>query len=185
MAATATMPKINERMNSPPFLGSVGSLDASASFPSHTRACALSPRRSIPTARCSRPIGQIERAAGFTHDDTPQTKLDKLDALLGQSATSPHDAALISEMISGGTDESTSRTPLGELLLTIVAGFATFERERNLRLSLALHWGIPHDLLNARLIHGELWQMLFSRYPRRRHLRKLLLHLLMDTARLW
>ena len=45
-------------------------------------------------------IGQIERAAGFTHDDTPQTKLDKLDALLGQSATSPHDAALLSEMLA-------------------------------------------------------------------------------------
>ena len=45
-------------------------------------------------------IGQIERAAGFTHDDTPQTKLDKLDALLAQSATSPHDAALLAEMLS-------------------------------------------------------------------------------------
>src|SRR5262249_14455802 len=30
-------------------------------------------------------IGQIERAAGFTHDDTPQAKLDTLDALLVQS----------------------------------------------------------------------------------------------------
>ena len=34
-------------------------------------------------------IGQIERAAGFTRDDTSQAKLDKLDALLAQSATSP------------------------------------------------------------------------------------------------
>jgi hypothetical protein len=42
-----------------------------------------------------------------------------------------------------------------------------------LGLLLALHWGIPHDLLDARLIHGELRQMLFSRYARRRHLRKL------------
>jgi hypothetical protein len=30
-------------------------------------------------------IGQIERAAGFAHDDTPQAKLDKLDTLLVQS----------------------------------------------------------------------------------------------------
>ena len=30
-------------------------------------------------------IGQMERAAGFTQDDTPQAKLDKLDALLAQS----------------------------------------------------------------------------------------------------
>jgi hypothetical protein len=45
-------------------------------------------------------IGQIERAAGFTHDDTPQAKLDKLDALLAQSSTSAHDAALLAEMLS-------------------------------------------------------------------------------------
>ena len=34
-------------------------------------------------------IGQMERAAGLSHDDTPQAKLDKLDAMLAQSATSP------------------------------------------------------------------------------------------------
>jgi hypothetical protein len=27
-------------------------------------------------------IGQMERAAGFAHDDSPKTKLDKFDALL-------------------------------------------------------------------------------------------------------
>jgi class 3 adenylate cyclase len=45
-------------------------------------------------------IGQIERAAGFTRDDTPQAKLDKLDALLAQSSTSAYDAALFAEMLS-------------------------------------------------------------------------------------
>jgi predicted ATPase len=45
-------------------------------------------------------IGQIERAAGFTHDDTPQAKLNKLDALLAQTSTSAHDAALFAEMLS-------------------------------------------------------------------------------------
>jgi hypothetical protein len=30
-------------------------------------------------------IGQMERAAGLAHDDTPQAKLDKLDSLLAQS----------------------------------------------------------------------------------------------------
>ena len=45
-------------------------------------------------------IGQIERAAGFTRDDTLQAKLDKLDALLAQSATSAQDAALFAEMLS-------------------------------------------------------------------------------------
>jgi hypothetical protein len=45
-------------------------------------------------------IGQIERAAGFTQDDTPLAKLDKLDALLAQSSTSAHDAALLADMLS-------------------------------------------------------------------------------------
>ena len=40
-------------------------------------------------------ISQMERAAGFAHDDTAQAKLDKLDALLAQSFTSPQDAALL------------------------------------------------------------------------------------------
>ena len=45
-------------------------------------------------------ISQMERAAGFAHDDTLQTKLDKLDALLAQSSTSTQDAALFAEMLS-------------------------------------------------------------------------------------
>ena len=49
-------------------------------------------------------IGQIERAAGFAHDDTPQAKLDKLDALLAQTSTSIQDAALFAEMLSLAND---------------------------------------------------------------------------------
>jgi predicted ATPase len=49
-------------------------------------------------------VTQIERAAGFTHDDTPQAKLDKLDALLAQSSTSAHDAAVLAEMLSVPND---------------------------------------------------------------------------------
>jgi class 3 adenylate cyclase/predicted ATPase len=45
-------------------------------------------------------IGQFERAAGFAHGDTPQTKVDKLDALLAQSSTSRQDAALFAELLS-------------------------------------------------------------------------------------
>ena len=45
-------------------------------------------------------IGQMERAAGFAHDDTAQAKLDKLDALLAQSSTPRQDAALFAEMLS-------------------------------------------------------------------------------------
>ena len=45
-------------------------------------------------------IGQMERAARLAHDDTPQTKLDKLDAVLAQTSTSIQDAALFAEMLS-------------------------------------------------------------------------------------
>jgi class 3 adenylate cyclase/predicted ATPase len=45
-------------------------------------------------------ISQMERAAGFAHADTAQSKLDKLDALLAQSFTPPQDAALLAEMLS-------------------------------------------------------------------------------------
>src|SRR5271167_4166690 len=45
-------------------------------------------------------IGQMERAAGLAHDDSLQTRLDKLDAVLGQVSTSNEDAALIAEMLS-------------------------------------------------------------------------------------
>jgi len=45
-------------------------------------------------------ISQMERAAGFAHDDTLQAKLDKLDTLLAKSFTSPQDLALLAEMLS-------------------------------------------------------------------------------------
>ncbi len=45
-------------------------------------------------------IGQMEWAAGLTHDDMPRTKLDKLDAMLGQTSTSIEDMALFAEMLS-------------------------------------------------------------------------------------
>jgi class 3 adenylate cyclase/predicted ATPase len=44
-------------------------------------------------------IGQMERAAGLAHDDTPQAKLDKLDAVLAQTSTPIQDAALFAEML--------------------------------------------------------------------------------------
>ena len=45
-------------------------------------------------------ISQMERAAGFAHGDTAQTKLDKLDALLAQSLTPRQDVAIFAEMLS-------------------------------------------------------------------------------------
>jgi predicted ATPase len=45
-------------------------------------------------------IGQIERAAGLVHGDSPQGKLDKLDALLVQTSTSAQDVSLFADMLS-------------------------------------------------------------------------------------
>ena len=45
-------------------------------------------------------IGHMERVAGFAHDDTPQARSDKLDALLASTSTSAQDAALFAEMLS-------------------------------------------------------------------------------------
>jgi predicted ATPase/class 3 adenylate cyclase len=45
-------------------------------------------------------IGQMERAAGLVHDDTPQARLDKLDAVLAQTSTSNENTALFADMLS-------------------------------------------------------------------------------------
>ena len=57
-------------------------------------------------------ISQMERAAGFGHDDAAQAKLDKLDAVLAQSFTSRQDAALLAEMMLLPND---GRYPIPEL----------------------------------------------------------------------
>ena len=50
-------------------------------------------------------ISQMERAAGFVHEDTVQAKQDKLDALLAQTLTARQDAALLAEMLSLPNDK--------------------------------------------------------------------------------
>jgi class 3 adenylate cyclase/predicted ATPase len=50
-------------------------------------------------------IDQMERAAGFTHDDAPQEKLDKLDALLARTSTPVEHAALFADLLSLPCDE--------------------------------------------------------------------------------
>jgi class 3 adenylate cyclase/predicted ATPase len=57
-------------------------------------------------------ISQMERAAGFTRDDSTQAKLDKLDALLARSFTTRHDVALLADMLSLTND---GRYPTFEL----------------------------------------------------------------------
>ena len=49
-------------------------------------------------------ISQLERAAGFAHDDNVQAKLDKLDTVVAQSSTPRQDAALFAEMLSLSND---------------------------------------------------------------------------------
>ena len=58
-------------------------------------------------------ISQLERAAGFTYEDSVQAKLDKLDALLARSFTPRRDAALIAELLSLPND---GRYPVVDLL---------------------------------------------------------------------
>ena len=58
-------------------------------------------------------ISQLERAAGFTYEDSVQAKLDKLDALLARSFTPRQNAALIAELLSLPND---GRYPVVELL---------------------------------------------------------------------
>ena len=45
-------------------------------------------------------IGQMERAAGLSRDETAAARLDKLDALLAQSSSSSQDAALFADLLS-------------------------------------------------------------------------------------
>ena len=98
-------------------------------------------------------IGRIERAAGFRHNDTAQAKLDKLDALLAQSSTSPHDAALLAEMLSLPNDgrypalELTSPERRQKTLEALVLQVAALARENPLLMIFEdAHWADPTSL---------------------------------------
>ena len=59
-------------------------------------------------------IAQLERAAGFERDDTPETKLGKLEALLAPTLPSAADVALLAELLSiptGGRYPPPNLTP--------------------------------------------------------------------------
>jgi class 3 adenylate cyclase len=98
-------------------------------------------------------IGQIERAAGFTHDDAPQAKLDKLEALLEQSSTSAHDVALLADLLSLPND---GRYPALDLapqerrqrtLEALVAQVAALSRQNPLLMIFEdAHWIDPTSL---------------------------------------
>jgi class 3 adenylate cyclase/predicted ATPase len=98
-------------------------------------------------------IGQMERAAGLAHDDTPQARLDKLDAVLAQTSTSLQDAALFAEMLSLPNDGRYPALALNpeqrrqrtlEALTAQVAGWAS--RQPVLMIFEDAHWTDPTSL---------------------------------------
>src|SRR6201997_2477351 len=98
-------------------------------------------------------IGQMERAAGFLYNDTPQQKLDKLDAPLAQTSTSIEDAVLIAEMLSlpnDGRHPTLELTPQQRRQKTMEALTAQIERlSRQKPVMMILedaHWADPTSL---------------------------------------
>jgi class 3 adenylate cyclase len=91
-------------------------------------------------------IGQMERAAGFLHDDTSQQKLDKLDALLAQASTSIQDAALIAEMLSLPNDgrypdlELTPEQRRQKTLEALSAQMETLSRQQPVLMVKVAYW---------------------------------------------
>jgi predicted ATPase len=98
-------------------------------------------------------IGQIERAAGFTHVDSPQARLDKLDALLAQTSTSVEERGLFAELLSVPNDRRYSvlnLTPAQRRQKTLDALVALIERLSKASPALMIfedaHWIDPTSL---------------------------------------
>jgi class 3 adenylate cyclase/tetratricopeptide (TPR) repeat protein len=99
-------------------------------------------------------IGQMERAAGFVHDDTPQARLDKLDAFLAQTSTPARDAALFAEMLSlpndgryPSLDELTAEQRRQRTLEALSAQMRALSRQNPVLMILEdVHWTDPTSL---------------------------------------
>ena len=98
-------------------------------------------------------INQMARAAGLLHDDTPQQKLDKLDAVLAQTSTSIQDAALIAEMLSLPNDgryptlELTPQQRRQKTLEALTAQLETLSRQKPVLMIFEdAHWSDPTSL---------------------------------------
>jgi class 3 adenylate cyclase/predicted ATPase len=98
-------------------------------------------------------IGQIERAAGFTRDDTTETKLNKLDALLAQSSTSIKNASLFADMLSLPNDgryptlDLTSQQRRQRTLEALVLQVTALSRQNSLLIIFEdAHWTDPTSL---------------------------------------
>jgi len=98
-------------------------------------------------------IGQMERAARLLHADTPQQKLDKLDAVLAQGSTSAQDAALIAEMLSLPNDgrypalELTPQQRRQRTLEALTAQMEALSRQNPVLMIFEdVHWADPTSL---------------------------------------
>jgi class 3 adenylate cyclase/predicted ATPase len=98
-------------------------------------------------------IGQMERAAGFLYNDTPQQKLDKLDAPLAQTSTSIEDAVLIAEMLSLPNDgrypglELAPQLRRQKTMEALTAQIETLSRQKPVMMILEdAHWADPTSL---------------------------------------
>jgi class 3 adenylate cyclase/predicted ATPase len=98
-------------------------------------------------------IAQLERVAGLARDDTPQAKLDKLDAVLAQSSTSAQDAVLIAEMLSLPNDgrypalDATPQQRRQKTLEALTAQLEALTRQRPvLQIFEDAHWADPTSL---------------------------------------
>jgi class 3 adenylate cyclase len=107
-------------------------------------------------------IGQMERAAGLAHDDAPEAKLDKLDAVLTQTATSRHDAALFAEMLSLSNDgrypalHLTPQLRRQRTLKALISQLEALARQTPVLMILEdMHWTDPTSL--------EVFSMIVSR----------------------
>jgi class 3 adenylate cyclase/tetratricopeptide (TPR) repeat protein len=98
-------------------------------------------------------VGQMERAAGFLHNDIPQQKLDKLDAALAQSSASIQDVALIAEMLSLPDDgrypalELTPQHRRRKTMEALTAQMVALSRQKPVLMILEdAHWADPTSL---------------------------------------
>jgi class 3 adenylate cyclase/DNA polymerase III delta prime subunit len=114
-------------------------------------------------------ISQMERAAGFAHDDTPATKLAKLRALLSAAEPMAEDVALISELHSLPLDDVVSLrdlTPQRKKEKTFAALIRQLEllsrQQPVLMVFEDLHWIDPssHELLDRIIERIANWPVL-------------------------
>ena len=122
-----------------------------------TRACAISAPRSTPTARSIQSSARWNAPLDWLYDDTPQTKLDKLDAVLADTSTPMQDAALFAEMLSLPND---GRYPALDLapqqrrqktMEALTAQVETLSRQNPVLMILEdAHWTDPTSLGSVR-----------------------------------